>query len=105
MNRPGRIPAQALSGWLDEVCALLELEHGLDAGTDGAMVLDLTRDIAYQVARPAGPLTMFALGLALGPGHSAGEPLGPRLADLAEQIRELADDRDVPDLPDEGSRS
>jgi len=102
VNRPGRIPAQALSGWLEEVCALLELEHGVDAGTDGAMVLDLTRDIANQVARPAGPLTMFALGLALGPGHRAGEPLGPRLADLAEQIRELADQRDV---PEEGSRS
>ncbi|MCB8916067.1 MAG: molybdopterin-guanine dinucleotide biosynthesis protein [Thermoleophilales bacterium] len=45
-----------------EVAQLLEIEETVDIGA----VLDLTRDVAHDVARPAAPLTTFALGLALG---------------------------------------
>ena len=43
-------------------------ELGVPAPTDQAMLLDLTREIAHAVERPAGPLTLFMLGCAVGAG-------------------------------------
>ena len=45
-------------------------------------VLDVTRDVAHQVARPAAPLTAYLLGIAVG----RGEPVEA----AAERLRELA---------------
>ncbi|MBX6371461.1 MAG: hypothetical protein IRZ02_04305 [Acidothermus sp.] len=45
-------------------------------------LLDLTRDVAHDVARPAAPLTAFLVGLAVG----AGRPL----EDAVETVRRLA---------------
>jgi Domain of unknown function (DUF6457) len=45
-------------------------------------VLDLARDVAHQVERPAAPVTAFLLGLAVG----GGQPL----ASAAEKLRALA---------------
>ena len=54
-----------LDEWLKTACA----ELGLDEQTGAAhrdLVLDLARDVAHGVARPAAPLTTFLLGLAAG---------------------------------------
>jgi hypothetical protein len=52
-----------LDEWTDAVC----LELGLDpAVVDRSLVLDLARDVAHGVARPAAPLTTFLMGLAAG---------------------------------------
>ena len=54
-----------LEEWLAEASALT----GLDPATGAAhrdLVLDLARDVAHGVARPAAPLTTFLLGLAAG---------------------------------------
>ncbi len=54
---------------LDEWLAVASAEGGLDEGTGAAyrdLVLDLARDVAHGVARPAAPLTTFLLGLAAG---------------------------------------
>lgn len=59
---PRHLPPEALDGWLAKISELLELEEEIEVGT----LLDLTRDVAHDVARPAAPLTTFALGLALG---------------------------------------
>ncbi|MCB0830752.1 MAG: hypothetical protein KDB64_07505 [Solirubrobacterales bacterium] len=59
---PRNLPPEALEGWLEEISKLLGIEEQIDIGA----VLDLTRDVAHDVARPAAPLTTFALGLALG---------------------------------------
>ncbi|MGO1562206.1 Molybdopterin-guanine dinucleotide biosynthesis protein MobA [Actinomycetales bacterium JB111] len=60
-----RLPPEILDEWLIEAAD----ELGLDPGeVDINVVLDLTRDIAHDVARPAAPLTAFLLGLALGRG-------------------------------------
>ena len=37
-------------------------------------LLDLVRDVAHGVARPAGPLTAFLVGLAAGLATPAGQP-------------------------------
>ena len=57
-----------LDEWAAAVCA----ELGLDpAALDARLVLDLARDVAHGVARPAAPLTAYLLGVAAGPGTAA----------------------------------
>lgn len=54
-----------LEEWLTEASSLV----GLDPTTGAVhrdLVLDLARDVAHGVARPAAPLTTFLLGLAAG---------------------------------------
>lgn len=51
-----------LEEWTDEVCAAL----GLDTEVDITLLLDLARDAAHGVARPAAPLTTFLVGMAAG---------------------------------------
>jgi hypothetical protein len=56
-----------LEDWLAAV-----REHlGLDDGTEVGPVLDLARDVAHGVARPAAPLTTYLLGVAVGRGADA----------------------------------
>ncbi len=51
--------------WMDAACA----ELGIDPATvDERAILDLTREVAHQVDRPAAPLTAFLLGVAAGRG-------------------------------------
>jgi Domain of unknown function (DUF6457) len=55
----------SIPDWIADVCAAL----GLDPGSvDVALVLDLARDVAHGVARPAAPLTAYLLGVAVGRG-------------------------------------
>lgn len=61
-ENPRHLPPEALDGWLEEISGLLEIDQQIDVG----LLLDLTRDVAHDVARPAAPLTTFVLGLALG---------------------------------------
>jgi len=68
-----------LESWTEAVCA----EFGIDpSATATRAVLDVTRDVAHQVARPAAPLTAYLLGIAVG----RGEPVEA----AAERLRELA---------------
>lgn len=69
-----------LADWTTEVCAAL----GLDASVvDTELVLNLARDVAHGVARPAAPLTAYLVGVAVGRGA---EPAGV-LAAVAELAR------------------
>jgi hypothetical protein len=58
-----------LDDWVDAVT----VDLGLTTPVDRALVLDLARDVAHGVARPAAPLTTFLLGLAVGGGADARE--------------------------------
>lgn len=61
-----------LDEWTGQVSEALGL--GLDRDLDfdpasmRALVLDLARDAAHGIARPAAPLTTFLLGIAVGRG-------------------------------------
>ncbi|GAA2089524.1 DUF6457 domain-containing protein [Actinomadura alba] len=69
-----------LDKWIDSVCQ----ELGLDpADVDRKLILDLARDVAHGVARPAAPLTTYLLGLAVGRGAS-GEATAGRIVALTE---------------------
>jgi hypothetical protein len=68
-----------LEEWTEVVC----LEFGLDRGSvDARVILDMARDVAHGVDRPAAPLTAYLLGLAVAQGHP--------LAASADRLSELA---------------
>ncbi len=58
--------------WVVEAARAL----GLDATVDTPLLLDLAREAAHAVARPAAPLTTYLLGLAVAGGADAGEAAG-----------------------------
>jgi len=65
--------------WTAAVCADL----GIDGGdADLRAVLDLTRDVAHGVARPAAPFTAYLVGVAVGRGLP--------LADAVAKVSALA---------------
>lgn len=53
--------------WARLVCAELGLSEDIDT-EDVNLILDLARDAAHSVARPAAPLTAYLLGIAVGRG-------------------------------------
>ncbi|GAA2270316.1 hypothetical protein GCM10010149_09550 [Nonomuraea roseoviolacea subsp. roseoviolacea] len=68
---------------LNEWTALACKELGVDpARVDRDLILELTKEVAHGVARPAAPLTAYLLGLAQGAG-TAPEDAVARLTALA----------------------
>jgi hypothetical protein len=57
-----------LEQWTAVVCADLGLESGT---VDMKAILDLARDVAHGVDRPAAPLTAYLVGVAVGRGLDA----------------------------------
>ncbi|HZC40353.1 MAG TPA: DUF6457 domain-containing protein [Streptosporangiaceae bacterium] len=59
-----------LERWTATACA----ELGIDpASVDVRAVLDLARDVAHGVDRPAAPVTAYLLGVAVGRGRPVAE--------------------------------
>ncbi|GLW08273.1 hypothetical protein Misp01_34030 [Microtetraspora sp. NBRC 13810] len=78
-----------LQEWTTLVCA----ELGIDPESlDRDAVLDLTKEVAHGVARPAAPLTAYLLGLAQGAGTAAPDAL-ERLTALAREWERTGKDR------------
>lgn len=50
--------------WIAEAARAL----GIEADVDTALVLDLAREVAHAVARPAAPVTSYLLGQAVAAG-------------------------------------
>ncbi|MEV8337255.1 DUF6457 domain-containing protein [Leucobacter sp. NPDC077196] len=80
MSHSKHLPPEALDAWLAVAAAELDVEP--DAVRIGT-VLDVARDVAHDVARPAAPLSTFLLGVAYG---RAGAADPAQLAALAEQL-------------------
>ncbi len=72
------MPTTSLDDWTAAVCVALELPAEL---VDRDLVLDLARDTAHRVARPAAPLTAYLAGVAVGRGADP--------ATVAAAIRDL----------------
>jgi len=89
---------------LDEWISAVKDELGVDLDVDTHLLLDLARDAAHGVARPAAPLTTFLVGYAA--GQAGG---GPEAVALALRWAEEAAAADAepgagkaPDSPDAG---
>jgi hypothetical protein len=79
---------------LNEWTRTLSQALGLDeTQIDRDLILDLTKDVAHNVARPAAPLTAFLVGLAA--GKAGGGPDEVRRA--AEKAAALASGYTAPD--------
>ena len=60
-----------LSAWVSELAEALGIDPAV---VDRTLILDVARDAAHGVARPAAPLTTFLVGYAAGvAGGSAGD--------------------------------
>jgi len=82
-----------LEAWTEAACA----ELGIDpAAADVRAVLDLARDVAHHVARPAAPLTAYLVGIAVGRGEAPDAAAG--------RIRALAGSWPEP-APETGTRA
>ncbi len=87
-----------LHDWTDELCDALDIELELDEG----LVLDVARDVAHAVERPAAPLSTFLLGYAAAV-HGASPARVEELAALTSALAErwershAADSTDVAD--------
>lgn len=68
-----------LGDWIAAASAELGINPDL---VDERIILDLARDAAHNVDRPAAPITAFLLGVAVG----GGQPLAP----TAERLSALA---------------
>ncbi|CAM5510944.1 Putative molybdopterin-guanine dinucleotide biosynthesis protein OS=Streptomyces griseus subsp. griseus(strain JCM 4626 / NBRC) OX=455632 GN=SGR_3751 PE=4 SV=1 [Streptomyces griseus subsp. griseus] len=71
---------------LDEWITSVKNELGIELDVDTGVLLDLARDAAHGVARPAAPLTTFLVGYAAA-GASAGAGPDEAAAAVAEAAR------------------
>ena len=72
-----------LHDWIDELCDALDI----DAEVDEGIILDLARDAAHAVERPAAPITTYLLGYAA--ALAGGSP--EKIEELAARATELAE--------------
>ncbi|MBA8815432.1 hypothetical protein FHX48_000484 [Microbacterium halimionae] len=64
MTEPQRtLPPEALDEWAEVLCKHFSIRR---EDLPVALILDLARDVAAGVARPAAPLSAFAAGLVAG---------------------------------------
>jgi hypothetical protein len=84
-----------LHDWIDELCDALDIETEFDE----SLVLDLARDAAHNVERPAAPITAYLLGFAAGQQEAGPEKL-EQLAAAATQLAEKWGGDDEPDEPE-----
>ena len=77
-----------LDEWTAQVCQALGLTDG---EVDQRLVLDVARETAHQVARPAAPLTAYLLGMAVGRGADPAVAAAS-IADLARSWPAADDD-------------
>ncbi|MDO5498870.1 MAG: DUF6457 domain-containing protein [Propionibacteriaceae bacterium] len=61
----------SLQAWVDTLTDRLDTGYEVDEESMH-IILDLARDAAHEVARPAAPLTTFLVGVAVGRGTSLG---------------------------------
>src|SRR3954451_7661010 len=79
-----------LHDWIDELCDALDIDVEVDEG----LILDLARDVAHAVDRPAAPVSTFLLGYAAAM-HGAGPDKLEELAGRASALADVWDGKDT----------
>ncbi|MFI6543307.1 NTP transferase domain-containing protein [Streptomyces prunicolor] len=84
---------------LDEWISAVKDELGIDLDVDTGILLDLARDAAHGVARPAAPLTTFLVGYAAAQGKGGPEAVAEAARKAVALALRWADE----DIPEAGS--
>ena len=87
--KPKYLPPEALDSWLSAAATALGLDP---SSVHTATLLNVARDVAHNVARPAAPLSTFLLGVAV--GRAADPDLA--LARFARVLSQLSVEWDAP---------
>ncbi len=66
--------------WLGTVAQSLGVDDAVAVGE----LLDITRDVAHNIDRPAAPLTLHLIGLAVGAGMTEAKAIATVKAQIAE---------------------
>ncbi|MGY1436879.1 DUF6457 domain-containing protein [Streptomyces reniochalinae] len=77
---------------LDEWMGAVKAELGIDVDVDTSALLDLARDAAHGVARPAAPLTTFLVGYAAARADGSPEDVARAAARAGQLARRWADE-------------
>jgi len=72
----------AIDAWVAALASELDLDL---ANVDVQALLDVARDAAHSVVRPAAPLATFLVGYAAGQRGAAGDDIGPE-CDVASTL-------------------
>ncbi|MEW2137295.1 NTP transferase domain-containing protein [Streptomyces sp. NPDC005409] len=75
---------------LDQWITAVKTELGVDVAVDTATLLDLARDAAHGVARPAAPLTTFLVGYAAAQAAATGADPARAVAEASRRAADLA---------------
>ncbi|MFD3805175.1 NTP transferase domain-containing protein [Streptomyces sp. NPDC058611] len=75
---------------LEQWITAVKNELGIDLSVDTAALLDLARDAAHGVARPAAPLTTFLVGYAAARAEAAGADPVEAVAEATRKATDLA---------------
>ncbi|MFD0267188.1 NTP transferase domain-containing protein [Streptomyces sp. NPDC127106] len=75
---------------LDQWITAAKAELGIDVDVDTKALLDLARDAAHGVARPAAPLTTFLVGYAAARAEAAGADPAAAVAEASRKAADLA---------------
>ncbi|MFE3634179.1 NTP transferase domain-containing protein [Streptomyces cellostaticus] len=92
---------------LDEWISAVKDELGIDLDVDTGLLLDLARDAAHGVARPAAPLTTFLVGYAAARAEGGPEAVAEAARKAAALARRWAEENggdDTGGAPAPGSR-
>ncbi|MGI8696166.1 MAG: DUF6457 domain-containing protein [Mycobacteriales bacterium] len=74
-----------LEDWTAHVARELAIDDAVDLSTATRTVLDVARDVAHGVDRPAAPMTAYLLGIAA----ARGGDIPASTAELAARVSEL----------------
>jgi molybdopterin-guanine dinucleotide biosynthesis protein A len=87
---------------LDEWISAVKNELGIDLDVDTGVLLDLARDAAHGVARPAAPLTTFLVGYAAAQANGGPEAVAEAARKAAALALRWADEDPAEPAPDAG---
>ncbi|MGW5660062.1 NTP transferase domain-containing protein [Streptomyces sp. NPDC003758] len=87
---------------LDEWISAVKDELGIDLDVDTGVLLDLARDAAHGVARPAAPLTTFLVGYAAAQAKGGPEAVAEAARKAAALALRWADEDTAEDRPGAG---
>ncbi|MEU6094373.1 NTP transferase domain-containing protein [Streptomyces sp. NPDC047079] len=87
---------------LDEWISAVKDELGIDLDVDTGVLLDLARDAAHGVARPAAPLTTFLVGYAAAQAQGGPEAVAEAARKAAALALRWADEEAAEVKPDAG---